>query len=100
MTPYPHRCLSPALQGHNIGEGEVLLSAGSYHSPMHLISGEFWLSFPGRAQRLWRGQGQPAADNSANGGSQRQPAWVCRRGFDTAAGTVVPLRRALEGFTV
>lgn len=86
----------PWLQGHALQPGEVLLSSGSYHSPMHLITGEFWLGFPGRAQRRRPGQG--AAHPAGGTAGERQPSYVCRRAFDAAAVAVVPLRRALEGF--
>ena len=107
----------------------MLLSLGSYHSPvsiklavacaclpacgvperpslasppklqMHLITGDFSLTFPGRAQRAWRGQQQQRVTSSAVGDAAVPPRqYSCRRGFDAAAGSVVPLRRALEGF--
>lgn len=80
--------------------GEVLLTLNSYHSPMHLVAGEFSLSFPGRAQRARRGQ-QPQQAQCSSGAEAQGAApavYTCRRGFDTGAGAVVPLRRALEGF--
>lgn len=77
---------------------EVLLTRGSYHSPAHLIAGDFSLSFPGRAQRTRHGQQQAAAGGAAAAGAAATAVYTCRRGFDTSAGAVVPLRRALEGF--
>ena len=111
LSPLLLPCL---LQGHAIQPGEVLLSSGSYHSPMHLVSGDFRLAFPGRAvfqqapQPLGpRGGGGPsqATAASATGApqqqqhQQQQAVYSCRRAFDAATGTVVPLRRALEGFS-
>lgn len=79
--------------------GEVLLTLNSYHSPMHLVAGEFSLSFPGRAQRARRAQqGQHKHGRGAAVGGSAQATYTCRRGFDATAGAVVPLRRALEGF--
>ena len=104
--------LPAAPQGHAIRAGEVLLSAGSYHSPMHLVSGDFCLAFPGRVVFQQptlpvsrRGAGRPsqtpAQATSAAGGAprQQQAEFTCRRAFDAATGTVVTLRRALEGFS-
>ena len=99
-------------QGREIKEGEVLLSAGSYHSPMHLITGEFRVVYPGQSVLLGRGEqrhmasqnGQErqrgaAEPGAAPGGMGSAPpaVYACRRGFDAAALAVVPLRRALEG---
>jgi hypothetical protein len=92
-----------ALQGHPALEpGEVLLSSGTYHSPMHLIVGQGWLVFPssslarfGTGRRHRRVAGQPQALDSEEAGQ-----YTCRRGFDAATCTLVPLRRALEGLTV
>lgn len=78
---------------------EVLLTRGSYHSPAHLIAGDFSLSFPGRAQRARHGQQQAAAGSrAAAAGAAAAAVYTCRRGFDTTVGAVVPLRRALDGF--
>lgn len=60
---------------------------------MHLIAGEFWLRFPGRTRRV-AGRGAASPE-----GQERQPAFLCRKGFDAAARAVVPLRRALDGFS-
>ncbi|KAL4424443.1 hypothetical protein ABPG77_006381 [Micractinium sp. CCAP 211/92] len=89
---------------------ELLLSACSYHSPMHLICGDFWLSYPGHALLLGKAGGSRNAlgqaqkqQSGAAGPSASAPGactYKCRRGFDTAAGKVVPLRQALEGFQV
>lgn len=101
----PFRC----LQARGMRAGELLLSTCSYHSPMHLICGDFQLCFPGHALRLGRSgrrgreQGQAQAQQAEQAAGRRgaaapASAVTCRRGFDTAAGEVVPLRRALEGF--
>ena len=80
--------------------GEVLLTLNSYHSPMHLVAGDFSLSFPGRAQRArHRQQAQHKHGRGAGVGGPAPAAYTCRRGFDATAGAVVSLRRALEGFT-
>lgn len=84
--------------------GELLLSTGSYHSPMHLINGDCRLTYAGRARRV-RGQEQAAgqqqqaagAGGAAASSSQQQEAYTVRKGFDVAARAVVPLRRALQG---
>lgn len=82
-----------ALRGRVLGVREVLLSTDPcYHSPMHLVSGEFALAFPGRARRVG---GVPAQQQEgAAGGDQ---SYVCRKGFDVASCTLVPLRQALGG---
>jgi hypothetical protein len=82
-----------ALRGRVLGRREVLLStAPCYHSPMHLISGEFMLAFPGRARRL--GGTQIQQQKGAEGSDE---GYICRKGFDAAAGSLVPLRQALDG---
>ncbi len=109
----------PLLQGHSMAEGELLLSSNIYYSPMHLICGQFWLSFPGLV-RHGRSRGPAGGRQTATtvpstagtvsstaGGKEAQdgykagarlPAYICRKGFDVAAGALVPLHRALEGF--
>lgn len=93
---FPHR-----LQGVEMRPGEVLLTVNAYHSPMHLVAGDFSLGFPGRAQRARHGQQAQAGSSSAAApASPAQAVYTCRRGFDATAGAVVPLRLALEGFGV
>ena len=104
-----------APQGHAIKAGEVLLSSGCYHSPMHLVSGEFRLAFPGRVvvQQPPQALGSRAAGcpsqaqmqaQAATGGGEMQgqqaAVYTCRRAFDASTGSVAPLRRALDGFSV
>lgn len=87
------------LQGLEMRPSEVLLTVNAYHSPMHLIAGDFALGFPGRAQRARRGQqAQASSSSAAASAGSAQAVYMCRRGFDATAGAVVPLRRALEGF--
>lgn len=81
---------------------------------MHLVSGEFRLAFPGRVvfQQPPQSPGSrsagcpsqtpaPAQTVTEAGEMQRQQqaVYTCRRAFDAATGTVVPLRRALDGFS-
>lgn len=85
-----------ALRGTAFRPGEVLLSCNTYFSPMHLITADFrLLTLPGRAQRARRGT--VAADAAVPAAGAPVQTYSCRRGFDVAVGTVVPLRRALEG---
>ena len=98
----PTRGASPllpaAVQGVTIKEGELLLSAAAYHSPMHLVSGAVTVRYPGRVQlaSVAATAAAKAPGGGAHGGAAAE-VYTCKRGFDTARGTVVALRRALEG---
>ncbi|PSC71414.1 hypothetical protein C2E20_5305 [Micractinium conductrix] len=87
-----------ALRGVTIKEGELLLSAAAYHSPMHLVSGAVTVRYPGRVQlaSVAATAAAKAPGGGAHGGAAAE-VYTCKRGFDTARGTVVALRRALEG---
>lgn len=100
--------LPPPLQRYSMADGELLLSSGTYHSPMHLISGDFWLTFPGlvrqgrgKGQTVGRQQQRAAGDGAKDApcGGQKLPTYTCRKGFDVAKRVLVPLQRALEGWS-
>ncbi|EFN51927.1 expressed protein [Chlorella variabilis] len=99
---------SGKLKRYSMADGELLLSSGTYHSPMHLISGDFWLTFPGlvrqgrgKGQTVGRQQQRAAGDGAKDApcGGQKLPTYTCRKGFDVAKRVLVPLQRALEGWS-
>ena len=93
----------------------MLLSAGTYHSPLHLIIGDCRVVMapppgggggggsqkPERSQLLQSGaEPAPAVAAAAATGVQEGVAgatYWCSRGFDARKGVAVPLRRVLQG---
>ena len=73
-------------------EGELLLSAGLYRSPLALVTGEFGV----RYERARRGGGGAAL--RPRRAPPLAPTFVCRRAFDAATACGSSLRRALAGF--
>ncbi|GAB4815183.1 hypothetical protein N2152v2_002229 [Parachlorella kessleri] len=71
-----------------IRQDELLLTLGSYHSPMALCVDEFGMAYTGHAQL--KSNPLPSA------AGQYLPLLECRRGFDTERGRGVSLRKALR----
>lgn len=67
---------------------ELLLTLGSYHSPLALVVEESGVAYTAHAA-------SSAAVQRGSRGRGYWPAFECRRGFDTERGRAVPLRHAL-----
>lgn len=86
---------------HTILDGELLLSVGSYFSPLHLITGDFGVYIP--------------LENNSNGKAKKKgvdeelgphvagyfwPIFKVAVAFDAATAEVASLREALTSFRV
>jgi hypothetical protein len=82
-----------ALKGTPIKHGEVLLTAGRYFSPMHLICEEFGVWLELEAKDMKRIMTSDMDQNPMSKGYF--PVYLCRRALDTMAATAAPLKKVL-----
>jgi hypothetical protein len=81
---------------------ELVLAAGRglyWHSPAHLVVGEFALRWEGAAGGAAEGAEVEAAAEAPRGAAPL-PAFRCRQAFDVAARAPAPLEEALAQFAV